>query len=263
MKRINEIEILNDYYNRHNEEGRLRPRANSVEFLTTMKYIKKYLQKGMKVLEIGAGTGRYSIALADEGYRVDAVELIEHNIDVFKAKIKPEHQITVRQGDACNLSFIEDGKYDITLLLGPMYHLFKENDRIKALSEAIRVTKTGGVIFCAYLETNTNIYQKFKDGTFEDIVKKGLIDDDFNALPVPEGLFMPCRREDIDKLLNGFAVTRLHYVGTDMLHRYMMDAINAMDDETFEKYMAFHYKICERADCTGLSNHILDVLRKE
>lgn len=170
--------------------------------------------------------------------------------------------VTVTQGDACDLGFIEDNKYDITLLLGPMYHLFKEKDRIRALSEAIRVTKTGGVIFCAYLETNINIYQKFHAGTFNDIVKKGLIDDDFNAQPVPEGLFMPCRREDIDRLLEGFSVTRLHYVGTDMLHRYMMNAINDMDDETFEQYMAFHYKICERSDCTGLSNHILDVLRK-
>ena len=263
MKREKEIELLNEYYNSHDEEGRLAPRANSVEFITTMKYIKKYLEKGMKVLEIGAGTGRYSLALADEGYCVDAVELIQHNIDVFKSKIKPAQNVTVVQGDACNLSFIEDNKYDITLLLGPMYHLFKEEDRRSALSEAIRVTKTGGIVFVAYVGLDICIYQNYITGTVNEIREKGLIDSDFNVMPVAEGLFMPLRKEHIDKLMSGFNVTRLHYVGTDILHRYMMNAINEMDGETFADYMKFHYKVCEREDCVGLSNHMLDVFRKE
>lgn len=263
MKRQEEIELLNKYYNSHDEDGRLAPRANSVEFITTMKYINKYLEKGVKILEIGAGTGRYSLALADEGYEVDAVELILHNIDVFKSKIKPEQSVTVVQGDACDLSFIEDNKYDITLLLGPMYHLFKEEDRQSAISETIRVTKTGGVVFCAYIGVDILIHQNYITGTVNELREKGLIDGDFNAMPVPEGLLFPQRKEDIDKLMSHFNVTRLHYVGTDILHRYMMNAINEMDEETFADYMKFHYKICEREDCVGLSNHILDIFRKE
>ena len=263
MKRQKEIELLNIYYNSHDEEGRLAPRANSVEFITTMKYIKKYLKKGMRILEIGAGTGRYSLALADEGYCVDAVELIQHNIDVFKSKIKSEQNVTIVQGDACNLSFIEDNKYDITLLLGPMYHLFKEEDRKNAIAEAIRVTKKGGVIFCAYVGLDICIFQNYITGTVNELRKKGLIDGNFNALPTPKGLFLPQRKEDIDKLMSNFNVTRLHYVGVDILHRYMMEAINAMDDEAFADYMDYHYKICERADCVGLSNHMLDIFRKE
>lgn len=263
MKRQEEIELLNKYYNSHDEDGRLVPRANSVEFITTMKYINQYLEKGMKILEIGAGTGRYSLALANEGYCVDAVELIPHNIDVFKSKIAPKQSVTVIQGDACELSFIEDNKYDITLLLGPMYHLFQEADRQSAISEAIRVTKKGGVIFSAYVGVDICIYQNYITGTVNELREKGLIDGDFNAMPVPEGLFFPQRKEDIDKLMSHFNVTRLHYVGTDILHRYMMNAINEMDEETFADYMKFHYKICEREDCVGLSNHILDIFRKE
>lgn len=263
MKRQEEIEILNEYYNTHDEDGRLVPRANSVEFITTMKYINQYLEKGMKILEIGAGTGKYSLALADEGYSVDAVELIQHNIDVFKSKVKPEQSVTVVQGDACDLRFIENSKYDITLLLGPMYHLFREEDRRSAISEAIRVTKKGGVIFCAYIGVDILIHQNYITGTVNELREKGLIDSDFNAMPVPEGLFFPQRKENIDKLMSHFNVTSLHYVGTDILHRYMMNAINEMNEETFADYMAYHYKICEREDCVGLSNHILDIFRKE
>lgn len=84
MSKDKEKEYLTNYYNEYDEDGRLSMQAGSVEFLTTMKYIEKHLKSGMKILEIGAGTGRYSLAFAEKGYKVDAVELIEHNIDIFR-----------------------------------------------------------------------------------------------------------------------------------------------------------------------------------
>ena len=75
---------LIDFYRHYDEDGRLASRHGSVEFLTTMHYIEKYLRPGFRILEIGAGTGRYSHALARRGYEVSAVELVEHNIEVLK-----------------------------------------------------------------------------------------------------------------------------------------------------------------------------------
>ena len=92
--------LVNFYENHCNEEERLLSREGNVEFVTTMKYIKEYLgdNKDAKILELGAATGRYSIALADMGYQMTAVELVEHNLKVLKSKIKPEHRI-VSQGN--------------------------------------------------------------------------------------------------------------------------------------------------------------------
>ena len=70
------LRVLTEYYSTYDEDGRLRSKHGSVEFLTTMRYIEKYLKPGMRILEIGAGTGRYSHALAQKGYEVDAVELV-------------------------------------------------------------------------------------------------------------------------------------------------------------------------------------------
>ena len=81
---MSDNQYLINYYNNYDEENRLKSRYLSVEFLTTMKYIHKYLHKGMKICEIGAGTGRYSHALSRQGYEVDAVELIKHNIEIRK-----------------------------------------------------------------------------------------------------------------------------------------------------------------------------------
>ena len=65
---------LEKYYNKFNEEKRLKSRHGQVEFITSMKYIHKYLPKRehgqVKILDVGAGTGRYSVALAEEGYDV-------------------------------------------------------------------------------------------------------------------------------------------------------------------------------------------------
>lgn len=77
---------LAEYYGNYDEDNRLRSRHGMVEFLTTMRYVDNYLRPGMGILEIGAGTGRYSHALAQRGYAVDAVELVQHNIDVFREK---------------------------------------------------------------------------------------------------------------------------------------------------------------------------------
>ena len=144
------LKALTEFYSNYDEEGRLLSRHGQVEYLTTMRYIEKYLQPGMHVLEIGAATGRYSHTLARQGYRVDAVELIRHNIEIFNTLTQPGEAITVRQGNAKDLSFFADDTFDVTLLLGPMYHLFTVEEQLQALSEAIRVTKTGGVIFAAY-----------------------------------------------------------------------------------------------------------------
>ena len=143
------LKVLTEFYSNYDEEGRLLSKHGQVEYLTTMRYIEKYLQPGMRILEVGAATGRYSHALAQMGYRVDAVELVQHNIDLFKENTKPGENVTIRQGDARDLSFIEDDTFNLTLILGPMYHLFTEQEKLQALSEAKRVTKTGGIIFVA------------------------------------------------------------------------------------------------------------------
>ena len=74
-----------------------------------MRYIEKYLRPGMRILEIGAATGRYSRCFAQQGYRVDAVELVEHNIEVFKKNTKPGENISITQGNAKKLiGFVDD-----------------------------------------------------------------------------------------------------------------------------------------------------------
>lgn len=258
-------ELLTGYYSNYDEDNRLRSKHGMVEFLTTMRYIEKYLESGMRILEIGAATGRYSHELARKDYQVDAVELVEHNIEQFRKLTQPGENVTIRQGDARDLSMIDNGIYDLTLLLGPMYHLFTLEDQKRALCEAIRVTKPGGVIFAAYCGNDATMVQYFFGrGMLREKRYQELVDmTTFKAAADPAELFMLYRKEDIDALMADFPVRRLHYVGTDMAANYMRGAIDEMEAELYEMYLRYHFSICERSDLVGASHHILDVFRKE
>jgi len=258
-------EPLAAYYSNYDEDGRLLRPYGQVEYLTTLRYIERYLTPDAKVLEIGAGTGRYSRALADMGYAVEAVELIEHNIAIFKENLKPEQNIRIAQGNALDLSAFPDNSFDITLLLGPMYHLYTEADKQRALVEALRVTRPGGVLFVAYCLSDASIVETgFRRKAFDvaDYIRRGKIDPvTFDTSSEPEDIFELVRREDIDRLIENFPVTRLHYVATDLFTNYIREMFTEMSDEEFALYLRYHYAVCERADMVGVSHHVLDILR--
>ena len=260
------IHYLNEFYSHYDEDGRLSKKHGSVEFLTTMRYIGKYIKPGDRVLEVGAGTGRYSHALARQGYTVDAVELIGHNIDVFQNNTQPGENISITQGNALDLSAFSDNTYDITLLLGPLYHLYTTDDKRQALREAIRVTRPGGVVFAAYVISDGCLLDEgFHRGNINvaAYVEQGLLDDvTFAAKSEPKDLFELVRKEDVDELMRGFSTTRLHYVATDGCALLLREDIDAMDDETFRLYLDYHFATCERADLLGVTSHALDVFRK-
>lgn len=259
---------LEEYYNNYEEEGRLLERCGQVEYITTMKYIHKFLpeenKENYRILEVGAGTGRYSIALAGEGYRVDSVELVEHNLNILKSKIKSSYHITASQGNALDLSEYGDGTFDMTLVLGPMYHLYTEEDKEKALEEAIRVTKAKGYIFVAYCMNEATILQYcFGENQLRECMRKNMLTEDFHGISKPEDLFELVRTEDIKRLTEGAFVTRIHLVATDGAANYMRNVIENMDEELYELYIRYHLTVCERQDLIGATNHSLDILRKE
>lgn len=259
------LKALTQFYGNYDEDNRLNTRYGMVEFLTTMRYIEKYLHPGMRILEIGAATGRYSHFLARQGYRVDAVELIDHNIEIFKQNTKPGESVTITQGNAKDLQGFGDDTYDITLLLGPMYHLFTEEEKLQALSEAIRVTKKGGIVFSAYCMGDASVLMYgFGKGKIHEILEKCMIDPvTFKTFSKPWDLFELHRKEDIDALRSHFPVTQLHFLATDGYANHMRQTMSEMDEDTFRLFMQYHFATCERPDMIGYSNHTLDIFRKD
>ena len=123
-------EMINQFYTGYNEDYRLfKSRHGQMEYFTTMHYIHKVLPQAGEVLEIGAGTGRYSIALAKEGHRVTAVELAERNLALLRQNAKGLDNLAAIRGDAIDLSFLPENSFDLTLVFGPLYHLYEREDQ--------------------------------------------------------------------------------------------------------------------------------------
>ena len=258
------MSFLEEYYNSRDEENRLLSQHGQVEYLTTMKYIHECASRfdAPRILEVGAGTGRYSIALAKEGYSVTTVELVPHNLDILRSKLNGTEPITAMQGNALDLSAIRDRSFDLTMLLGPMYHLYTLEDKMRAMSEAVRVTKPGGYILIAYCMNEPTIIQYvFLGGHLDDVVKANMLTDDWHCKSEPKEVFELARTEDIALLNSKFPLDRIKLVATDGASHYFRDFIDEMDRESFAKWMEYHFATCERQDLIGASNHTLDILK--
>ena len=261
---MNDNTFLENFYNEYDEEGRLaNNRVGRVEYLTTRRYLDPLLTKDCKIAEIGAATGRYSVTLAKEGYDVTAVELVQHNLDILRSKLDGSENIKTYQGNALDLSMLADNAFDVTLLLGPMYHLYSEEEKIKALKEAVRITKTGGYILVAYCMNEATVIQYvFGCNKLKELMDFNMLTDDWKCVSEPKDVFELVRTEDIERINAAVSVQREKLVAADGASRYIRGFLEEMDEETFEKWLSYHFATCERQDLIGAANHALDILRK-
>lgn len=252
------LEFVNMFYNEIDEDARLnRSRHGQLEYATTMNYIKRFAKEGSKILEIGAGTGRYSIALAKEGYDVTAVELVEHNLEILKKNSSGLSNIQAFQGDALNLERFEDESFDITLVFGPLYHLYEKNDVHKAIDEAIRVTKQDGVILFAFLSVYAILFDNYLQGNLVAGLEENFTDD-YTVKHFEEQLFTGYDIVEFEQL---FAEKNVEYISTVAVDSILELAEGrsdfVMSDEEFEAFMNYHLTTCEKRELLGCSSHLL------
>lgn len=253
---------LEKYYNKFNEEKRLNSRHGQVEFTTSMKYIHTYLPDDphAKILDVGAGTGRYSVALAEEGYDVTAVELVKYNLGILKQK---NSTVKAYQGNALKLSRFPDKEFDMVLVFGPMYHLLTTEEKVQALKEAKRVLKNDGVMLVAYCMNEYSILTYgFRQNHILECLENGKISKDFRVQPKAEDLYDYVRLEDMDAYNKAAGLKRIKVISADGPSDYMRPVLNAMDEATFEAFIRYHLTICERPELVGAGSHTVDILSK-
>ena len=262
---------LEEYYNKFSEDKRLTRRHGRVEYIISMTYIHKYLEllkqdkvvenNKIKILDVGAGTGRYSISLSEEGYDVTAVELVRYNLGMLKKK---QSKVKAFQGNALDLSRFEEGSFDLTLVFGPMYHLYTAGDKVKALTEAKRVTKDGGYLLVAYCMNEYGVLlYGFRDGHVKECLADGRLTEDFQCCSTAKDLYDYVRIEQIDEINQAAGLQRVQMIAPDGPANYMRQALNAMDEETYDLFIQYQLSVCERPDLLGASAHTVDILKKK
>lgn len=251
--------LVQEVYRRFDENTRLNSsQAAWVEFLTTVRYIEKYLKPGDRILDIGAGAGEYSLYFARKGYEVSALELADSNIEAFRRKLRPEDIVDLQQGNALDLSRYEDDSFDVVLLFGPLYHLHSDTDKLRCIAEARRVCKPDGKLFFAFISNDIVIL------TMQREHPNYLLEGDYNkeTFKLDDFPFVFHTPNRARELLKAGSVSILHEVASDGISELLKEMVNAMDEESYQQYLRYHFYICEKPECLGVSNHLLFVGRK-
>lgn len=252
-------ELLNNYYNKFNEDKRLETRHGIVEFQTTIKYIKEVLEhfNKPKILDVGAGTGKYSLYLSNLGYDVTAVELVKHNLKVIESKSK---KVKTYLGNALNLEFLGNETYDVILLFGPIYHLFGK-DKVGAIKEVLKHLKNNGYLLIVYCLNDFAILKHgFIDG---HILDDNTYDSNFIIKDNETTLYSFDTLTSIDNINKLCHLKREKIFSQEGLTEYIRPVINKMSKEKFTKYLEFHLKRCESPYYLGYSRHVVDIVKKD
>lgn len=256
-------DIVISKYEECDEDARLvADRAHNIEYLTTIRYIQKFVKKGDRILEIGAGTGRYSVALAKMGFDVTAVDLTPKHIEIMEHKAQKLKNFRCMVADALDLSMFEDKSFDMVLNFGPMYHLFHQKDKKRAIAETLRVAKKNAICMFAYIPCATiAVGFGLRRQAFEHLYS--VMDKFGRPKDIPDEIFNCFYIEDFKKLFEKTNTKYITNVATDGLAPIVPEWVEQLSEEAYQAFLNWHFLTCERVDQQGYSSHLLYICKKK
>jgi len=194
-KIMTDFERVKSYYSVFDEWNRLDAPEGKLEFDMSMPIITSNLNQESEILDLGGGPGRYTIELAKLGHSLHLADLSQTLLDSAKQKIDElgiDNVKSITQANAVDLSSFKSGSFDAVLLLGPLYHLTNETERVSCVKEVHRVLKPNGKVFASFVPyltgaigvagrmfifpdqvTSETLSKVFDSGIFNNIANRG------------------------------------------------------------------------------------------
>ncbi|MFB5089372.1 class I SAM-dependent methyltransferase [Psychrobacillus sp. PGGUH221] len=256
------------FYNQISEETRLDAKHRNIEFLTTEHCISKYIKKRkLRILEVGAGTGKYSFHFSHKGHDVTALELFPSHVEQMGEKLSQTREsikLNPVQGDAKDLSDFQDGSFDMVLCLGPLYHIRNVSERLQCISECLRVLKPNGFLFIAYINKfaaylqNINSDKEYLQIPFEDMANNQ------KEFGFERDIFFFTSPEEIEKEFKHFKESAevIENSATDGLAYLMRDRLKSFTEEEYNIFFQNFLKMKNERSMLGSSLHGLLIGRK-
>jgi 2-polyprenyl-3-methyl-5-hydroxy-6-metoxy-1,4-benzoquinol methylase len=262
------IKMVKDCYDQNAAGEWERLIRHPVEYNITCRYIDHYIKPGDRILDIGGGPGRYSLYLAGKGCDVTLLDLSGANIAFAKERAAEQGlQIKTVCGDARVADILLSGQYDHLLLMGPLYHLPEEVDRIKTVDTALNLLKTGGLLYSAFISSFAAAWDYLArapgailDREQEIYFTRMSKDEDFSGLSFTQTHFI--RPKGVDAFMGQFPLEKLHLVGCESILALREQELLQESPEVFQKWIDFAAELCERDDFISMAHHLLYIGRK-
>ena len=262
------VQTVRDFYNQCPgfEYNRI---AGRPEFLLTVRYIDRYIRPGESVLDLGGGPGRYSLYLAEKGCDVTLIDLSEENA-AFAAEQARNRNLPLKtlQGDAREADKLADGLFDHVLLMGPLYHLLEEPDRVKAVSAALKRLKPGGVLFAAFISMGGGLVYLLREApemiinSAEEHFITPLIAGESCASTTAFTHAFFISQNEVLPFMSQFPLEKLHLFGQEGILAPNEQTVMAQPPEVAAAWLDLAEKLCEKEEYLSWAEHLMYVGRK-
>jgi len=261
------IKIVQEHYDADptHEWGRI---ANRPEFLLTCRMLDKYIKSGDKVLDIGGGPGRYTLYLAEKGCDVTLFDLSPENIK-FALERAAEQNLNIKTvtGDGREADKIINGQFDHVLLMGPMYHLLEEADRILAVNAALNLLKPGGILYASFINLFAVMIFYMKQAphliitdTEKIYIDHAVAQKTFAGQAFTKVVFT--EQSEILPFMAQFPIEKLHLFGQESITSPCEANIMSQPQEIIDLWIDLCEKICERGELLSWAEHLMYIGRK-
>jgi S-adenosylmethionine-dependent methyltransferase len=256
------------YYDRQVTREWHRVATHRLAYAISLRVLRDTLPPAARVLDSGGGTGQYAIALAAAGHAVTLMDLSPRLLERARAHAQDRkvRLTAVHEGNAVDLSRFDNASFDAVLLMGPLYHLPRESDRLQALREAHRVLVHGGSLIASFLTRYAPLRRLARSNPgdllthaarYETLLATGVLADEEEQEDYPYGYYS--HPEEIPGLLRagGFDLARL--LATDGIIGGVDDKVSALRSPAWDAWADLNYDLAEDPGLLASSAQVLAV----
>jgi len=262
------VRVVQEHYDKDVQKEWDRLERHPFEFMITTGMMDRYIKPGDRILDIGGGPGRYSLYYAMKGCDVTLIDLSSENVN-FAIKKSKEINVNINaiSGDAREVNKLVNGPFDHIFVMGPMYHLLDEKDRIKALNAAITLLKDKGMIYVSFIHMFSGMIYGMKympqfllmesEQIFIDAVLKGK---SYSGDAFTKAFFI--NQKDIMPFMDKFNLKKMHLFGQESILSPCDANILNQPQEVIDKWVEIAEQLCERDEFLSYSEHAMYIGKK-
>ncbi len=266
---MSNTEKIQRYYDQQIDREWTRLERHPMEYAVTWRAMQEYIPHSADVLDIGGGPGRYSLELAKAGHKVTMIDLSATNVAFAQGKAAEDNvTLACYQADATDLAAFGDASFDAVLLMGPLYHLIEEGQRNRAVREAMRVLRAGGILFSAFI----NRFALIIDALVKDQISLIKMSTDRLMLRPTDGIWRTedfgegftdsyfIHPQEIKPFMEGHGLSTLRLMAVEGLE--LMTRVRPLPDEVFRRLVDLQYDLGVDPVMWGYAMHLLYVAKK-